>query len=94
MAVTEAATLSPSVDGVLLVVKPGSTTLAACRQVFKQLQRVEANILGVVTNNVDINHTSYKYVYYRGYRQRKWYNVMKRGGGIPPWQEFIASYSG
>jgi non-specific protein-tyrosine kinase len=65
MAVTDAAVLAPRVDGVLLVVKPGSTKLAACRQAIEQLQRVGANILGVVLNDVELNRS--RYHYYRGY---------------------------
>lgn len=65
MAVTDAAVLAPRVDGVLLVVKPGSTKLAACRQAIDQLQRVGANILGVVLNDVEMNRS--RYHYYRGY---------------------------
>jgi non-specific protein-tyrosine kinase len=65
MAVTDAAVLAPRVDGVLLVVKPGSTKLAACRQAIDQLQRVGANILGVVLNDVELTRS--RYHYYRGY---------------------------
>jgi non-specific protein-tyrosine kinase len=65
MAVTDSAVLAPQVDGVLLVVKPGSTKLAACRQAIDQLQRVGANILGVVLNDVEMNRSRYRY--YRGY---------------------------
>lgn len=66
-AVTDAAVLAPRVDGVLLVVKPGITKLAACRQTLEQLQRVGANVLGVVLNDVDWKRSRYRYSYYRGY---------------------------
>jgi len=65
MAVTDAAVLAPRVDGVLLVVKPGSTKLAACRQAIDQLHRVGANILGIVLNDVEMNRSRYRY--YRSY---------------------------
>jgi non-specific protein-tyrosine kinase len=67
MAVTDAAVLAPRVDGVLLVVKPGSTKLAACKQAVEQLQRVGANILGVVLNDIEMKRSRYRYAYYRGY---------------------------
>jgi succinoglycan biosynthesis transport protein ExoP len=66
-AVTDAAVLAPRVDGVLLVVKPGATKLAACKQTVEQLQRVGANILGVVLNDVEWKRSRYRYSYYRGY---------------------------
>lgn len=67
MAVTDAAVLAPRVDGVLLVVKPGTTKLAACKQAVEQLHRVGANILGVILNDIEINRSGYKYAYYKGY---------------------------
>ncbi len=66
-AVTDAAVLAPRVDGVLLVVKPGITKLAACKQTIEQLERVGANILGVVLNDVEWKRSRYRYSYYRGY---------------------------
>jgi tyrosine-protein kinase len=67
LAVTDAVVLAPRVDGVVLVVKPGMTKLAACRQAIEQLQRVGANLLGVIFNDVEINRLNYNYQYYRGY---------------------------
>lgn len=67
LAVTDAAIIAPRVDGVLLVVKPGVTKLAACRQAVEQLQRVGANLLGVVLNDVDLRRSHYKYSYYKSY---------------------------
>ena len=63
MAVTDAAVLSPRVDGVLLVVKPGVTKLEAARQTVEQLRRVGANIVGVVLNSVDPRSSRYGYYY-------------------------------
>jgi Mrp family chromosome partitioning ATPase len=68
LAVTDAAVLAPRVDGVLLVIKPGVTKLAACRQAVEQLQQVGANILGVILNDVDMKRSRYRYAnYYKGY---------------------------
>jgi non-specific protein-tyrosine kinase len=69
MAVTDAVVLAPRVDGVLLVLKPGETHMAAARQSVEQLRRVGANILGVVLNEVDLQRSRYNYYYYRGYYQ-------------------------
>jgi non-specific protein-tyrosine kinase len=67
MAVTDSAVLAPHVDGVILVIKPGSTNLAASQEAVEQLRRVGANMLGVVLNEVDISRSRYKYYRYHGY---------------------------
>lgn len=63
MAVTDSAILAPRVDGVLLVVKPGETKLAAARDAVEQLRRVGANLIGVVINEVDPKSGRYGYYY-------------------------------
>jgi non-specific protein-tyrosine kinase len=67
MAVTDAAALATRVDGVLLVIKPGVTKLAACKQALEQLQRVGGKVLGVVLNDIEITRSRYRYGYYKGY---------------------------
>lgn len=67
LAVTDAVVLATRVDGVLLVVKPGKTKTAAFRQALEQLQRVNARVLGVVLNDVQLKSSRYRYSYYRGY---------------------------
>ncbi len=73
MAVTDAVVLSPRVDGVLLVVKPGSTKLSALQTAIEQLQRVGAKVLGVVFNGVQLKGYRYRYYsssyYYYGYHE-------------------------
>ncbi len=75
MAVTDAAVLGAKVDGVLLVVEPGKTRLASARHTVEQMQRVGANLLGVVLNNLDMGSAryGYRYYYYKGYHYR-YYN--------------------
>jgi non-specific protein-tyrosine kinase len=75
MAVTDAAVLGAKVDGVLLVIEPGATRLAAARHTVEQMQRVGANLLGVVLNNLDLRSAryGYRYYYYKGYHYR-YYN--------------------
>jgi capsular exopolysaccharide synthesis family protein len=67
LAVTDAAVLAPRVDGVILVVKPGTTKFMACKQAVDQLERVGARILGLVLNDVEVKRSGYKYAYYQGY---------------------------
>ncbi len=66
MAVTDAAVLAARVDGVVLVIRPGETRVAAARQAVEQLRRSNARLLGVVLNDVENKRTRY-YYYYRGY---------------------------
>ena len=67
LAVTDACVLAPRVDGVLLIIKPGVTKLAACKQAIEQLRHVGAKILGVVLNEIEIKRSRYYYYHYRGY---------------------------
>ena len=63
-AVTDAAVLSRYADGVLLVIKPGYTKIAVAQQTVEQLNRVGANILGVVLNDVEVRGSRYSSYYY------------------------------
>ena len=67
MAVTDSAVLAHRVDGVLLVIKPGTTKTAAAKQALEQLQRVGANVIGVVLNEVDFSRSRYANYQYKGY---------------------------
>jgi non-specific protein-tyrosine kinase len=69
LAVTDAAALAPSLDGVVLVVQPGKTRTTAFKQTLEQLSQVNARVLGVVLNNVVTRGKSYGYHYkeYRNY---------------------------
>jgi Mrp family chromosome partitioning ATPase len=53
LAVTEVPVLATRVDGVVVVIRPGQTTMDTARRAFEQLRRVGANVLGMVFNNVD-----------------------------------------
>lgn len=70
LAVTDAAVLVPYVEGVLLVVKPGNTNMATLRRLVNQFHQINANVLGVVLNDINLRSTSYGY-YYKHY---KYYN--------------------
>jgi Mrp family chromosome partitioning ATPase len=68
--VTDAMVLAQRVDGVLLVVKPSVTKWASLRHAIEQLQRVKANLLGIVVNDVNVGRS--RYYYYRGYYKQKY----------------------
>jgi capsular exopolysaccharide synthesis family protein len=71
MAVADAVILSPYVDGVLLVVRMGKTRVAASRQALEQLQRVGANVIGVVITSIDVKSVRYsRYYHYYSYYGR------------------------
>ncbi len=76
LAVTDAAVLLPYIDGVLLVIKPGVTNLAAIQRLVGQFRQLNAYILGVVLNDINLANSSYGY-YYKHY---KYYNDYKDDG--------------
>lgn len=68
VALSDAVTLSRRVDGIVLVVKEQEASRMVIKQTIDLLQQVEANILGVVLNNVDLQRSGTKYKYYYAYR--------------------------
>ena len=71
LAVTDAVVLSPQLDGVLLVVAPGKTKMAAARNMIEQLERSKTKILGVVIKFMDGRGRRYARRY--GYATRSEY---------------------
>ncbi len=73
--VTDAAVLSRVSDGVLLVVRPGVTTIQGAQLSKKNLEAVDAHILGVVMNGYNVKKTGrkdgYSYAYSYGYYDTK-----------------------
>lgn len=67
MSVTDPLVLASRLDGVVLVVKGGSTPREPIRRVISQLSDVNARLLGVVLNNVDFRKERYYYQYYYRY---------------------------
>ncbi len=63
--------LSTKVDGVLLVIKPGSTKIGAAQVMLEQFQRSGARVVGVVLNPISRSRARYsnKYEYYSKYYQ-------------------------
>jgi succinoglycan biosynthesis transport protein ExoP len=80
MAVTDPVVLSTRVDGVLIIVRPGVTKLAAVIRTIEQLNQVGANILGVVLNDVENKGSRYSQ-YYKGYYYQygKYYDYSTEG---------------
>ena len=64
--VADAVLLSRLVDGVLVVLEPGVTKIATARLALKNLQRVDANLIGVVLNKVKLERSGYS-SYYQEY---------------------------
>jgi len=64
---TDAAVLAAETDGTILVIKTGEATRKALKMVVTQLERVEAQICGVVLNSVDVKKDRYYYYYYYYY---------------------------
>jgi protein-tyrosine kinase len=61
IAVSDAAVLASRVDGVLLVVSAGKTKRELARRAKSLLEKVNANILGVVLNNAPVERSMYTY---------------------------------
>lgn len=84
LAVTDALVLAPRVDGVILVMDPTKTKRGEIRHAIEQLQRVNANLLGVVLNNIKIRRS--QYYYNRSYYYGKGYGNLDENSvdsGIP-----------
>lgn len=61
VAVTDAAVLATKVDGVLLVVNAGGTKRDYARAAKARLEKVNANLLGAVLNNVKFDVSLHRY---------------------------------
>ena len=81
--VTDAVVLAPSVDGILLVVRPGQTKLAACRDAIEQLKHAGANILGIVVNGVRAEDIRYYSGYYHYYYDNHYYEKDRNRAATP-----------
>ena len=68
-AVTDPVILSKLVDGTILVVKSSQTTKEAARRALRLLTDVNANILGMVLNDVDFRAGGYYYNNYHYYKR-------------------------
>jgi capsular exopolysaccharide synthesis family protein len=60
-AVTDAAILAPQVDGVILVVRAGSSTIHSVAGAKKRLLGVSGRLLGAIMNDADLRVKGYRY---------------------------------
>jgi non-specific protein-tyrosine kinase len=65
LAVTDSLVMVPFVDAVLLVVKPGFTKAKSALLIVEQFKRSNANLVGVVMNELDLGRSRYSYKYYQ-----------------------------
>lgn len=68
LAVTDAAVLSPLVDGVILVAAAGQVNREMAQRAKSQLDAVKARVLGVVLNGIEDEASGYYSYYYYGKR--------------------------
>jgi len=67
LSVTDAVVLSPRADAVMLVIRSGQTTKQALRRSRDVLTQVNARLIGVLLNAVDLSSPDYYYYYeYQG----------------------------
>jgi capsular exopolysaccharide synthesis family protein len=82
--VSDARILARYTDGILLVVKLGSTTREALVQVAREVSSVDARILGAVLNDLDIRRRRYYgYSYYGYYGKYPSYSYYHEDEGKP-----------
>jgi non-specific protein-tyrosine kinase len=95
MSVTDAAVLARQSDGVLIVFRPGSTKMTAMKQAVGQLRRVNANLVGLVANNVNLDRGGYANYYYREYYNKYSYHAADGAGSrIRHWSRKLAQRGG
>ncbi|MEI7848980.1 MAG: CpsD/CapB family tyrosine-protein kinase, partial [Chloroflexota bacterium] len=73
LTVTDAVSLAPGMDGVIVVVKPGFTKESALKQTLEHLRNVNARVLGVVLNEVNPHSRKYGYYYHSYYSEDSHY---------------------
>jgi capsular exopolysaccharide synthesis family protein len=79
ISVADSMILAAHADGVMIVVHGGVTTRETLKHTTKLLTSVNARILGVVLNNVDVRSVDYKYYY--SYYYGDYYRHMLEGYG-------------
>ena len=72
MSVTDSVVLATMVDGVVFVIKYGSTPRPPMQLAIQQLSDVKARLLGAILNDVDFKKQGYYqyYKYYYGYGEK------------------------
>lgn len=78
----DAAILARQVDATVLVVREGYTKRADLQDAYEQLQKADANVVGVVMNFCRIEKSDYYYAYYNKDGKRVKKASKGSGGGI------------
>jgi capsular exopolysaccharide synthesis family protein len=73
LSVTDAVVLSPEADRVILVARSGQTTKPALRRATELLLQVNAKVMGIVLNALNV-HSAEGYYYYGGRYSDRYYN--------------------
>ncbi len=82
LSVTDAVVLSPRADAVMLVIRSGQTTKQALRRSRDILMQVNARVVGVLLNAVDLSSPDYYYYYeYQGKYARYYRDEDSSGHG-------------
>lgn len=74
VSVTDASIISTYADATILVVKSGKTEIETVKRAKELLEKINANIIGVVLNNISKKQLDYSYYYYyseEGDKKRK-----------------------
>lgn len=80
LSVTDAVVLSPRADAIVLVIRSGQTTKQALRRARDILAQVNAKVVGVLLNAVDLSSPDYYYYYeYQGKYARYYQDGEKSG---------------
>jgi polysaccharide biosynthesis transport protein len=82
--VTDPQVLAAKVDGVVIVVWPGHTQMNGVRSTLEQLNRVGANVVGIVFNRIPQNRGSYYggYKHYSQYYYRNYHYHTDDGSSV------------
>lgn len=67
LAVTDAASLAPKLDAVVMVIRSGLTPLQKAKQAMSSLESRQANIFGIIINGIDEFAPGYGYYKYKNY---------------------------
>ena len=86
--VSDAASLASIVDGVIVVVRPGKTRQREFQQTLEQLNKVNARVIGIILNGVDVDNKKYGH-YYGSYHYSNYYD---QGTEEPSKQSIIAKF--
>jgi capsular exopolysaccharide synthesis family protein len=74
LSLTDAVVISPETDAVVMVIRSGETTKDAVRRTRDTLHQVNARIIGIVMNAVDLSSPDLYYYYYYSKRGNGYYN--------------------